>query len=695
MGATQVTGKQVLDGTIGRPDLNVTTAGQAVIARVLEVANTGIKINASSGANTGTGDVSLKVDTTYLDTLYARKDSITGQRLWGRYTGTAGALQEISIGTGLNLNASTGVLSLSSHAHAIADVTGLQTALDAKMTPPSYPDLVAIEALAGTNGVLKKTATNTWALDTNTYLTSITKTQVEEVLTGAITSHTHSDYYSASISRTANTFLAAPNGSAGAASFRAIVSADIPILNQSTTGSAATLTTARTLTIGNTGKTFNGSANVAWSLDEIGAAPVSQISATLPATAGWYRVATSAVGIARCSGRFEIDWAVASYHGQVTINAGVMYGQDPTLNLIHYSHYGNSINKARIVYHTTYSGNYAYLEIYNSVSVACVVTVQLFSTLGWSLITPSTAGSVPSGYSSQELSFVDGIATEGILFGSSIVKSGGTSTQFLKADGSVDSTTYAVNNQTMYIGMSALVINRASASMALTGITSIDGSAAKLTTARNINGTAFDGSGNITTAVWGTARNFTIGGYTLSVDGSSNREWTLANIGAASLASPALTGIPTAPTAVAGTNTTQIATTAFVISQVNNAVPAATETTAGIVKLATESEVTFLTNLSSAVTPGQLAAAFQGSKNLNGYIKFPNGVIIQWGQSTATTGTTVYYPISFPNYCRSVVATAGDGLLQISTLTNTSFYWHDATNDVTTAWPVKWIAIGY
>lgn len=37
-------------------------------------------------------------------------------------------------------------------------------------------------------------------------------------------------------------------------------------------GSAATLAIARTLTIGSTGKTFDGSANVAWSLTEIGAA---------------------------------------------------------------------------------------------------------------------------------------------------------------------------------------------------------------------------------------------------------------------------------------------------------------------------------------------------------------------------------------------------------------------------------------
>ena len=38
-------------------------------------------------------------------------------------------------------------------------------------------------------------------------------------------------------------------------------------------GTATTLATARTLTIGNTGKTFDGSANVSWNLSEIGAAP--------------------------------------------------------------------------------------------------------------------------------------------------------------------------------------------------------------------------------------------------------------------------------------------------------------------------------------------------------------------------------------------------------------------------------------
>jgi hypothetical protein len=55
----------------------------------------------------------------------------------------------------------------------------------------SYPDLTAIEAITGTSGLLKKTAANTWSLDTNTYITGITKAMVEAVLTGGITSHTH------------------------------------------------------------------------------------------------------------------------------------------------------------------------------------------------------------------------------------------------------------------------------------------------------------------------------------------------------------------------------------------------------------------------------------------------------------------------------------------------------------------------
>ena len=61
-------------------------------------------------------------------------------------------------------------------------------------------------------------------------------------------------------------------GALGTPSSGTLTNCTFPTLNQNTTGSAETLTTARTLTIGATGKTFNGSANVTWTLAELGAA---------------------------------------------------------------------------------------------------------------------------------------------------------------------------------------------------------------------------------------------------------------------------------------------------------------------------------------------------------------------------------------------------------------------------------------
>jgi hypothetical protein len=77
--------------------------------------------------------------------------------------------------------------------------------------------------------------------------------------------------------------------------------------------------------------------------------------------------------------------------------------------------------------------------------------------------------------------------------------------------------------------------------------------AAKLETARTINGVAFDGTANI----------------------------TIADPTKAPLNSPALIGTPTAPTAAAGTNTTQLANTAFVqaaLAALVNSSPAALDT---------------------------------------------------------------------------------------------------------------------
>ena len=70
--------------------------------------------------------------------------------------------------------------------------------------------------------------------------------------------------------------------------------------------------------------------------------------------------------------------------------------------------------------------------------------------------------------------------------------------------------------------------------------------AVKLATARSINGTSFDGSANITTANWGTARNLQIGNSSKSVNGSANVSWSLSEIGALPLTGGTLSGRLTA-----------------------------------------------------------------------------------------------------------------------------------------------------
>ncbi len=119
---------------------------------------------------------------------------------------------------------------------------------------------------------------------------------------------------------------------------------------------------------------------------------------------------------------------------------------------------------------------------------------------------------------------------------------------------------------------------------ALTGNAS---TATTLATARNIAGQSFDGSANISiaptdlTGVTSTAAELNIlDGATLStaelnhVDGVTSAIQTQLDA-KAPLASPDLTGVPTAPTASAATNTTQIATTAFVTTAVSNLVDSA------------------------------------------------------------------------------------------------------------------------
>jgi hypothetical protein len=103
-------------------------------------------------------------------------------------------------------------------------------------------------------------ATPTWTTPTTGTVTSVTGTSPVASSGGttpAISlSSGYGDTQNPYASKTANYVLASPNASAGVPTFRALVAADVPTLNQNTTGSAATLTTPRAIY----GNNFDGSA---------------------------------------------------------------------------------------------------------------------------------------------------------------------------------------------------------------------------------------------------------------------------------------------------------------------------------------------------------------------------------------------------------------------------------------------------
>lgn len=133
----------------------------------------------------------------------------------------------------------------------------------------------------------------------------------------------------------------------------------------------------------------------------------------------------------------------------------------------------------------------------------------------------------------------------------------------------------------------------------------------------------------------------------------------------APLESPALTGSPTAPTQTASDDSTKIATTAYVKDQV------ASDTVAGMVELATSAETAAGTDGERAVTPAGFLSGFRGNllgtvsqsdgvptgaviesgSNANGkYVKFADGTLICVGQreSAVSNANFVSVNVSLP-----------------------------------------------
>jgi hypothetical protein len=253
-------------------------ASATTIAGLTSVTSTGftgaLTGNASTATTLATGrTIAITGDLTYTSGSFNGSANVTGTGTLATVNSNVGSFTNAS----LTVNAKGLVTAASSGTAPVTSVTGTAPIVSSGGVTPAISISAATTSAAGSMSSADKTkldgiATNATA-NTGT-VTSVggTGTVSGLTLTGTVTTTgnltlggTLSVAASNFASQTANTVLAAPNGSNGVPTFRTLVAADIPTLNQNTTGSAATLTTTRTLW----GQNFNGSANVTGALSSV------------------------------------------------------------------------------------------------------------------------------------------------------------------------------------------------------------------------------------------------------------------------------------------------------------------------------------------------------------------------------------------------------------------------------------------
>lgn len=287
--------------------------------------------------------------------------------------------------------------------------------------------------------------------------------------------------------------------------------------------------------------------------------------------------------------------------------------------------------------------------------------------------------------------------------------------------------------------------------------------AGSLATARTINGTAFNGTANIVTSYWGTARNFTIGNTTRSVNGSGNVSWSFADIGGApashshnyinsrgnlnpqtgrtqnlgnvysyNTVSGTSNGAPTTYTSVIGFGRSTGGTVEIAggwtagMGLWYRALRDTTDNWYGWVKVwdtknfdpnskansnhnhdgsyitkgGSNNNVVLGAGGYRALSDFTLNSNWAASKDVSGYVKFPNGFIIQWGEAYVGANSRGYksFPIAFPTACISVqvthktTATNWDKVCVAGNYTRTSC---TIANGETVNSMINWMALGY
>jgi len=225
---------------------NVTGTGSSVIGNFAAFSNT-----SASGIN----------DTNYNSGSFVAASSgsaanltLTGTLTAGGSAGTSGYFLQTT-GTGVkwaSTSGGSGVTQVNQGTGIALSPNPITTtgtvALDSAYAGNGIGTVNGIARGNGTGTITAASAGTDYSAGTSALTTGVLKSTTT---TGALSIAGGSDLNSTFGSQTAKTFYAAPNGSSGTPSFRAIAVSDVPTLNQNTTGTAANVT--GTVAVGNGG----------------------------------------------------------------------------------------------------------------------------------------------------------------------------------------------------------------------------------------------------------------------------------------------------------------------------------------------------------------------------------------------------------------------------------------------------------